>query len=82
MKLAGFETWKKQSRHLEPCSKISEEMPPLEAHHCTQDKAKEEEDNKTHNFSLNLSIVSLLLISKSKNYKGKHLIYSLRGAEK
>ena len=48
----------------------------------TQDKAKEEEDNKTHNFSLNFSIVSLLLISKSEFYKGKHLIYSLRGAEK
>jgi len=62
VKLAGFETWKKQSRHLEPCSNISEEMPSLTIG--TQDKAKEE-DNKTHNFSLNLSIVSLLLISKS-----------------
>jgi len=33
VKLAGFETWKMQSRHLEPCSRISEGMPPLEAHH-------------------------------------------------
>ena len=33
VKLVGFETWKKQSRHLEPCSKISERLPPLEAHH-------------------------------------------------
>ena len=43
----------------------------------TQDKAKEEEDNKTHNFSLNVSIVSLLLISKSEMYKLSTFIYSL-----
>ena len=43
----------------------------------TQDKAKEEEDNKTHNFPLNLSIVSLLLNSKSDLYKGNIFIYSL-----
>jgi len=47
----------------------------------TQDKANEEEDNKTHNFSLNLSIVSLFLISKSDLYKDNTFIYSLSGAE-
>jgi len=39
-----FETWRSHSRHLEPWSKISDGLPPLEAHHCSQDKAKEEED--------------------------------------
>ena len=44
--LLDFETWRSNSCHLEPCSKISEGVPPLEAHHCSQDKAKEEEDSR------------------------------------
>ena len=33
MKLAGFETLELHARHLDSCSKISERLPPLEAHH-------------------------------------------------
>ena len=44
--LLDFETWRSHSRYLELKSKISEGVPPLEAHHCSQDKAKEEEDSR------------------------------------
>ena len=44
--LLDFENWKNTSRHLVPWSKISDGVPPLEAHHCSQDKAKEEENSR------------------------------------
>ena len=46
LNLLDVEIWRSNLRHLEPCSKISEGVPLLEAHHCTQDKAKEEEDSR------------------------------------
>ena len=46
----------------------------------SQDETKLRDQNLTQ-FSLQMSRVSLYQLSNSEIYKGKNLIYSLRGAE-
>jgi len=46
----------------------------------SQDETKQGDPNLTQ-ISLQMSRVCLYQISNSEIYKGKHLIYSLRGAE-
>jgi len=55
-------------------------VPPLEAHHSSQDKAKKKKTQNSQflsKFEYSLSTIKF----QSEFYKGKHLIYSLRGAE-
>ena len=49
MKLGWNENLEQHHATWSPCSKISERKPPLEALQCTQDKAMEEGETKTHN---------------------------------
>ena len=64
------------SRHLEPLTKISDGVPPLEAHHSSQDKAKK---RKTQNSQILSKIEYSLSTIKfqSELYKLNSFIYSL-----
>jgi len=52
----------------------------LKLSNSSQDETKQGDQNLTQ-ISLQMSRVSLYQLSNSVFYKGKHLIYSLRGAE-
>ena len=74
--LLDFEIWRSNSCHLEPYSKISEGVPPLEAHRCKQDKARKKKTQDSQflsKFEYSLSTLN----SKSDLYKGNTFIYSL-----
>ena len=76
LNLMDVEIWRSNSRHLESSPKISEGVPPLEAHHCIQDKARKKKTQDSQflsKFEYSLSTLN----SKSDLYKGSTFIYSL-----